>query len=208
MFEYYPGRFLEKDLVGGGASKVFIERLKQKGDKKNYLSFADSLSLIRETYQGDPTNPDKELPRDLFVELRDKLGLLDEETEGDRLKFFSAIGTPLDIFHGVDCWFEFVNPGGRCLVVTVDITQNIESAMNGEKNKADLIIVETKKNEIIGTEQRFQFDDREVSVVFVSVADSTSKSYLDGVDLLVKNLERIFLAKGIIFKKIKEKKAA
>lgn len=54
-----------------------------------------------------------------------------EKNAGSKIKFFTAVGSALDLYHGVDGWFEF---NGE--VVTIDITRNLEKVFA----KADIVI--------------------------------------------------------------------
>jgi hypothetical protein len=56
-----------------------------------------------------------------------------ETTDYSELKLFSAVGSPLDFFHGVDAFFEFQ---GR--IVTIDVTKNPHKL----EGKADFILQE------------------------------------------------------------------
>lgn len=96
----------------------------------------DGFRLVREHYGGDPTEPQKEIARDLRLEVIDVLELSEDESE--RLKFYTAVDTPLDEYHGVDAWIEYETPEGERVIVTLDITLNPEKLANG--GKADVLI--------------------------------------------------------------------
>ena len=94
-----------------------------------YMSYKEAMCAVRQAQPGgDPTDPVKDTASDLHVFVCEELGCDDYSF----VKFFTAIGSPLDFFHGVDAWFEF---NGR--VVTIDVTLN----PNKEKPKADLVIL-------------------------------------------------------------------
>ncbi len=67
----------------------------------------------------DPTRPAPEFAymvrRLIFKELK-----LDNESD---LRFYTAGGSSLDLYHGIDGWFE-LERAGRALRVTLDITKN------------------------------------------------------------------------------------
>lgn len=50
--------------------------------------------------------------------------------------FLAPLGRPLDIFHGVDGWLEFVPERGSPVIVTVDVTMDAEKL----SHKADVIV--------------------------------------------------------------------
>jgi len=84
-----------------------------------------------------PTNPRKEVARDLRIGIIDELGLKGEEA--DQVKIYSAAQTPLDII-GVDAFAVWQpEPGGREYYVTFDITGRL-----GEKTgkEADIVFSE------------------------------------------------------------------
>lgn len=84
-------------------------------DGHTYMPFQQSLRLIRENQPWDPTDPSTRQGEDLHCRVALALGLEDFS----ELSLLSAIGTPLDLFHGVDAVFQWK---GR--IVTVDLTTN------------------------------------------------------------------------------------
>lgn len=131
--EKYSGRQYERDYLGGidPSNEDFLAALKRvkrtskEGSKfPYYVTYKDALDLARKFQpidkrdpkkkRIDPTNPKAPLAKDLRIEILDQLGVEDEES--DKVKVFTAVGTPLDIFHGVDA---FVEIDGK--VITLDI---------------------------------------------------------------------------------------
>lgn len=146
--EKYSGKQYETEYLGAIDinDKEFLaalERVKKTSKEGSkfpyYVNYKNALNLARkfqpidksdpEKKRMDPTNPKAPLAKDLRIELLDQLGIKDEES--DRVKVFTAVGTPLDVFHGVDA---FVEIDGK--VVTLDITLREDISA---KRKADII---------------------------------------------------------------------
>jgi hypothetical protein len=102
--ERFSGRMFEADVLGSVVVKT-------KWMEVGYLPFEKAVELAREFQHGDPTNPEKNFANDLRLaiierlEKRDFLKLGDE----DNVKFYSALGMPLDVFHGIDAFIEFTD---------------------------------------------------------------------------------------------------
>ena len=130
------GRLLESVVFGTTA-------VAWKGEMK-YLPYRESFNFCRthQPYGWDPTDPPTRTGSNLYASIALKL----EETVGEfdwrDLKFFSAIGSPLDVFHGIDGWFEF-----RGRVVTFDLTANTAKA-DGYKARVILLYEEDDSSEI------------------------------------------------------------
>lgn len=96
-------------------------------DGHSYVSFRQSLWLVKQNQPWDPTDPSTKEGEDLHCQVALALGIEDFS----ELSLFTAIGTPLDVFHGIDAVFEWQ---GR--VVTIDLTTNPHK----DSYKADLIL--------------------------------------------------------------------
>ena len=132
-------------------SKEYKEALKNLGvDGRGYLTFKEALDLVKkfqpidnETKKlQDPTHPKKAFPNDLRIAIADALGLATTE-ELNRLKYYTAVGSPLDLFHGVDAFIELEGktPEEQSRIVTFDVTLRTEAAAKRGAN-ADVIIRE------------------------------------------------------------------
>jgi hypothetical protein len=97
-------------IPGPQKSKAFGELHR----RKNKL-----VKLISEHQESDfdPENPPKDFLRELRINLIEGLGLPDEET--DRIKAYSAIGTPLDTIAGIDSFFIIREKEGE-YCITID----------------------------------------------------------------------------------------
>jgi hypothetical protein len=110
-----------------------------------YLPYKEAFTFCKEHQPcgWNPTDPPTRAGSNLYASIALKL----EETIGEfdwekELRFFSAIGSPLDVFHGIDGWFEFQ---GR--VVTFDLTANTAKA-DGYKAKVILLYEDDDNSEI------------------------------------------------------------
>ncbi len=127
-------------------------------DGRGYLPFTQALELTKRfqpliktenrwTHQPqleeqDPANPEKGFPRDLREAIIIALKL--ETTEDmDRVKYYTAVGSPLDHFHGIDAFvvLEGKNPGDPSRMATFDVTLKTEVSAKRDA-KANIIIRE------------------------------------------------------------------
>lgn len=143
----YSGRLYEQDFFWSinAENPGYLRKLnniKQPSQKESfdyYVNFKDALELAKKFQPIDKTDPSKEpvdpanprapLLRDLKEALVEQMDLSDDQA--DRLKLYTAVGSPLDKFHGVDAFVEY---DGK--IITLDITMR---ETEGEK-KADVII--------------------------------------------------------------------
>lgn len=137
----YTGKIFEEDFVGSvkkdeNYKKALLE-LKEKTKKGEYLRFEDALELAKKFQPWDPTNPTKNFARDIRLEVIDQLGL-EKEEDMDKVKFYTSVGSPLDVFHGIDAFLEYTDKEGKTHRVTFDLSMNPAK----EEYKADLIVKE------------------------------------------------------------------
>lgn len=131
----YTGREYERDLAGeiNRQHPDYEKELKQtqwatmktgwRPTCPEALPFKEAAEFTEKFQSGDPTNPRQDFARELRLALAEKLGL-EEETETDKLKFFTAIGGPLDMHH-VDFFFSWQpETNGPKHRATFDITKN------------------------------------------------------------------------------------
>lgn len=99
-----------------------------QGMKGGYIRFRKAVELAKKFQPYDPTNPNKPFARDLRIEVLDKMierGWIGEtEEDQDRVKFYTASGTPLDTLHSADAFVEFEDKNGKVHRVTFDLTMN------------------------------------------------------------------------------------
>ena len=95
-----------------------------QGEHLEYMSFKDAVTFAREH------QPDIFKRSQAIKNLRNRVALYCDDKD-EPVKFFTAVGTPLDIYHGVDAFFE---QDGR--IATVDV-----SMREKETYKADVLLV-------------------------------------------------------------------
>lgn len=136
--DFYSGRLNERDVFGefkmtDEAKKAFRSAAEERG----YIAYSKVIDLIRRFPSEDPTNPQKPFAKELRMAVIEALDLEDEEDMA-RIRFYSAVGTALDIFHGIDGWIELQLEEGPPVLVTLDVTLNTQKL----EHKADIIIQE------------------------------------------------------------------
>lgn len=137
-------------------SREYQEELKRRGlNKESYVPFKEAFELVkmfqpidRETKKPqDPTHPKESFPKDLRVAIADALGLTTIE-ELNRVKYYTAVGSHLDTFHGVDAFIELEGKTpGESRIVTFDVTLRTEAAAK-KGAKANVIIRELNPEDI------------------------------------------------------------
>jgi len=109
------GTSVEKAVLG---APQFPEK-----PNSDYLPFDKAINLVRDA-QPNPLSRSR-----IVKELRKNIASLCHDKD-NAVKFFTAIGTPLDVFHGVDAFFEQAHRR-----VTIDI-----SLKEKESHKADVLM--------------------------------------------------------------------
>lgn len=134
----YSGRMLERDVFGVfKPSPEFLAAYRKKATESGYVPREVSIELIRLYGKEDPLNPKKPFAHELRQQVIEGLDLQTTE-EMDRVKFYSAVETAADVFHGIDGWIEYESPEMGRIVVTIDVTKN----PNKDSWKADVMIPE------------------------------------------------------------------
>lgn len=144
-FEQTGGLF-EEELVGEAdiknpeyqkELKITQEQEARAIKKEGYIRFWEALKLAKKFQPGDPTNPQKPFGRELRIALQDLLKLKTGE-EMDRVRFYTAIGTPLDKIHGVDAFVEYEDLDKKLYHATFDFTTNPRKKVY----KSDIVVLE------------------------------------------------------------------
>ena len=110
------GRLFEWSVLGAGLATPSCE----------YMPFRGAMNLARRLAAWDPIDPEPRQASDLHAYVCESL-----DVGVDEVRFYSALGTVLDTFHGVDGWFEW-----RGRVVTIDLTANEHK----DRCRADVMI--------------------------------------------------------------------
>jgi hypothetical protein len=133
MGEAYTGKLGESELLGNTER----ERL---GELK-YRPYKTAVEIAKRVQRGSsdsesaisPSDPETPFANNLHATIAENLNLDNYE----HLGYYSALGTELDRFHGVDAFFELRVVGRRDpLRVTVDLTFNPHK----DEYKADIIL--------------------------------------------------------------------
>ncbi len=96
---------------------------------QGYTTREKAMARVRNSQpeSWDPTDPEPDIANNLHAYICIKLGL----EEWSEVAFYSAVGSPLDRWYGIDAFFQF-----RGEVVTIDLTTNPKK----RQYKADLIV--------------------------------------------------------------------
>jgi hypothetical protein len=119
-----------------------------------YLPFAKALDFVKQ-HQPGPLERSKTVK-----DLRSKIAELCMDTKTP-VRFFTATGTPLDVYHGVDAFFE---QGGR--IATVDV-----SLREKEITKADVLL-----HASMDEEGKVSVSEEEMSYVAQRIADVLNRA--------------------------------
>jgi len=94
------------------------------------MPYRKAMDVVKQSQPGNPADPSSPAMNDFHALVCEELGAKDYSL----VKCFTAVGSPLDIFHGVDSFVEL--DGGA--VVTIDLTTNSKK----DVHKADIILHE------------------------------------------------------------------
>lgn len=144
--ERYTGGELEMDLFDrvNVRDAKFLEALRDAGaDQKGYLPYRKAMDVTKRFQPGDPANPKKDYFRELRIAVQEKLGV-DVDKEPESVRAYTAVGTPLDKYHGVDAFMTFTEDG-REYTVTMDATLRKDKLDDGYK--ADVMVTDVPSPE-------------------------------------------------------------
>lgn len=142
QFPRYTGREFEADMLGEVDifSPKFQEALNKVvitgEDGRRFVSYRDALDLVKKFQPADPKNPKKDFLRELRLAVAEKLGLETTE-ELETISAYTAVRTPLDVYHGVDGFIEIKSQKQPAEIVTLDLSLNPEKEI-----KADIFVGE------------------------------------------------------------------
>lgn len=138
VLEGYTGKMNERDFIGevDVRNPAYLAAVASAQRPDGYVPFRAALRLAKQHQPWDPTQPEKEFSRDLRLEIIDRLDL-DVEAY-DRVKCYTAVGTPFDVLHGIDGFIEIEDPATRTVRrITFDLSLRDKGGQ-----KADLLIPE------------------------------------------------------------------
>ncbi|OHA06626.1 MAG: hypothetical protein A2934_00970 [Candidatus Sungbacteria bacterium RIFCSPLOWO2_01_FULL_47_10] len=158
--QYIGGREgvdFEWDIFGSADIKnpEYQKELASMTKPNGFVFFEQAKKLVKKFQSSDPRIPERPFARELRMEIIERLGFV-EEKDMDRVKFYSAIGTPLDIWHGIDAFIEVEQEHGAPIVITLDATMltKEEKRARGQEIKADVLV--SKKDVHIEDEDELQ----------------------------------------------------
>lgn len=150
--KYYPekdsGKVSEYFALGEiRQTEAYLKELKRVANERGYVSWENSFKLVRKFSPYNPTHPhQKPFLSDLRIALIDELGITAEK-DMDRVKIYTAVGSPLDFWHGTDLVIEVEDGNGRTSkIIGFDVFDAHEGSEIAEKRKhvhdkkADIVI--------------------------------------------------------------------
>lgn len=133
----YTGGIVEEELLGSIDKKKYFEKYP---DISTYTTYRAAVEYVKDTQWGDPENPSKFFPRDLLRTLR-KDEALTVRVPAATYRYFTAIGSHLDRWHGVDAFIEveYNNPTNESVIIrtTIDVTRGPHKESG---YKSDLVV--------------------------------------------------------------------
>jgi hypothetical protein len=114
----YTGRLLEDEVLG-----------KCLWHSAGYVPYREAMDRVKQFQPWNPADPPSRALNDLHALVCEELGA----RAYSEVKCYTAVGSPLDRFHGVD---SFIEKGGA--VATIDLTANSKK----DVHKADIILHE------------------------------------------------------------------
>lgn len=108
-------RYHGMSFTGTEIEEESLGHVQVSGYNGEHMAYRESMRWVKahQPKGWDPTDPSPRFANDLHASVAEALGL-DDYSE---LRFYTAVGSPLDYFHGVDGFFEY-----RGKIVTIDVT--------------------------------------------------------------------------------------
>lgn len=134
------GRIYEHNLFGEVKtdSPSYKEEIRKcKPDSSGYIPFKCALEVVKKFQPGDPVNPSHEFANTIRIAVIDELGIEDPE-QMEKIRFYTAVGSPLDHWHGVDAFIEVDFGNGKKEISTFNSSLRQDRAV--EDIKADILV--------------------------------------------------------------------
>lgn len=137
----YTGPLAEAELLGEITNpKELARREKELERRIGWLSQWQLRETVKDFQPGDPSDPGSRFAGDLFTTIAEKLCPEDYS----KLRYFTAVTSErdislrsrLDVYKGVDAFFEYDSDRGKIEVVTLDV-----SLLPKGKYKSDIFIL-------------------------------------------------------------------
>lgn len=92
--DFYSGRMNERDVLGEfKPTPEGLKAFRAEAGERGYIARGRAIELVRKYTTDDPTNPRQPFAKELRLAVIEELGL-DNDKDSDRVRFFSAVGTP------------------------------------------------------------------------------------------------------------------
>jgi hypothetical protein len=118
------GNVIEREFLGNIEEKE--RENSEYNEAEEYLNFAESIELVKKAQPWEkPAAPEAPFAADLRKAVSKKLAALPNNFSYDpkNLEYFTAVGSPLDHFHSVDAFMEYLNrQAGIKTRALIDIT--------------------------------------------------------------------------------------
>jgi len=123
------GGLVEQELLG---KSLYENKERENFSEYGYTTRDHSFRVLKDMQSFDPTDPQPDFANTVHYYVFNGLGL-----EAENVRFFTAVKSPLDRFHGVDAWFE-IDDDTTTTVITIDVTMNPNKETG---HKADIIFL-------------------------------------------------------------------
>lgn len=132
----YTGELFEKEVAG---QCLWIS--------DDYVPFKKAMAIVKESQPGDPSDPSSLVMNDLQALICESLG----EEDYSQVKIYTAVGSSLDRWHGIDVFVQW----REISFVTIDLTVNVRK----DEHKADIILHDTDVYTADGKVNRKRLDE-------------------------------------------------
>ncbi len=130
MFQRH-GFWQSRDGITGKTFEIEVLGVcRNVGGEVQYLPYHKAMKVAMSNQPwDDPTDPEPRFPRDLHFLVCEELGI-----DCSELRYYTAVGTAFDFFHGIDAFFTYKR-GDKVYWVTLDL-----SLRQKFEYKADILV--------------------------------------------------------------------
>ncbi|MFZ2153711.1 MAG: hypothetical protein WAV16_00595 [Candidatus Moraniibacteriota bacterium] len=147
----YTGRQMEAELLGSLENPRDMPELEKKFKEAGYIRLKDAMQVIKRHQPfEDPSDPNPRFANDLHAKVAEKLNIDNYEN----VRFYTAVGTYIDLANGVDAFME-IDKDGETIFVTLDVTINSKK----DSHKADVVFF-VSSNGIDPKENRAEYMEK------------------------------------------------
>ncbi|OGY43735.1 MAG: hypothetical protein A3B89_02710 [Candidatus Buchananbacteria bacterium RIFCSPHIGHO2_02_FULL_40_13] len=107
------GSMAESEIFGEVIRPVEFENWREG---HNYMTRNEALRLVQESQPGNPSDPEPRFANDLQATIVERV----YPNDYNRVRFFTAVGSPLDYLHHIDAFFE-IDDGDFTYTITIDL---------------------------------------------------------------------------------------